>query len=516
MIGDRDLIARFGSPLYVYDLARVRAALDDLRAALPRGAKVLFSLKANPHPDLARVLRLGGCHGELSSVGELATALAAGFSPADCLYTGPGKTAEEIGEAVALGVRRFSVESDRDLRRVGAVAAAAGVVAHCLLRVNGARAAGGAGMRMTGVASQFGFDIETLPYNGDPDVPGTRVVGFHFFPLTNAQDEETLCAELEGSVRAAALLQKERGLPVDVLDIGGGFSAPYARAGERPVYRTLRPRLEAALDEHFPDWREGAPQVYFESGRYLVADCGRLLCTVTDVKESRQATYAVLDTGIHHLGGMSGLGRLLPLSAVPHTVDGGDERDDAGGPRDGEPGAVTLAGPLCTPADVLSRSVEVTDLRPGAPLVIPNVGAYGLTASLLGFLSRPAAREVVLDGDHVASVSRLTLQRTEEKETTAVDTQAVDTQAVDTQTDGAWDEVYEGVLRAALPRLPREGRLEADTDLIAAGLDSLAMVELVVRLEQAFAVSLPDETLTAAAFATPGSLWDVVESGRQS
>ena len=116
---NHELADRFGTPLYVYDLERVSASYRDLRNSLPAGFTIFYSLKANPHPDLARALReIGGepsCRAEVCSAGELAAALEAGFAPGECLYTGPGKTEGELGTAIAQGVRTFSVESLTDL-----------------------------------------------------------------------------------------------------------------------------------------------------------------------------------------------------------------------------------------------------------------------------------------------------------------------------------------------------------------------------------------------------------------
>ena len=276
--------------------------------------------------------------------------------------------------------------------------------ADCVLRINAAGAPGAAGLRMTGSASQFGFDLDALL--GAPErlkVHGTRVVGLHFFPLTNARDEESLRAELVQSIATAAELRSALGIELRLVDLGGGFAAPYAVPGERPRYTALREAVTGALDDHLPGWREGAPVVAFESGRHLVGDSGELVCTVTDVKDSRGTSYAVLDSGINHLGGFSGLGRLLPMSARPVTT-GAD-------PDPESPGRATLAGPLCTPADVLGRNVELPGLQPGQLISFPNVGAYGITASLLGFLGHPAPAEVVTDGGEVVTVTRLALHR---------------------------------------------------------------------------------------------------------
>lgn len=406
MSRNRDLAERFGTPLYVYDLDHVVASLLDLRKAVPAGATIFYSLKANPHPEIARALREapgGRCGAELSSTGELAAALEAGFKPEECLYTGPGKTAGEIATAIARGVRTFSIESGSDLRRVGAVATEAGVAADCLLRINNAAATASGSIRMMGARSQFGIDSETLgpDLNEFRSVPGTRLVGGHFYSLSNAKDEASLSAELRHSIAVAARLHAELDLPMRFLDIGGGFGAPYAVPGDRPRYDGLRAALEEALDEHFPSWRSGLPQIACESGRYLAGDCGELLTSVMNVKESRGQVFAIVDAGINTLGGMAGLGRLMPVAIKP----------DIAQPPDGAP-PVTLAGPLCTPGDVLARNVQLGWPAPGDVLTVPNVGAYGLTASLVLFLGRPAAREVVVRGEEVVAVSQLELRRT--------------------------------------------------------------------------------------------------------
>jgi len=403
---NRDLAERFGTPLYVYDLDRVVASLLDLRKAVPAGATIFYSLKANPHPEIARALREvpgGRCGAELSSTGELAAALEAGFKAEECLYTGPGKTTCEIATAIARGVRTFSIESGGDLRRVGAVATEAGVSVDCLLRINSAASTASGSIRMMGARSQFGIDSETLgtELNEFRSVPGTRLVGGHFYSLSNAKDEASLSAELRHSIAEAARLHAELDLPMRFLDIGGGFGAPYAVPGDRPRYDGLRAALEEALDEHFPLWRSGLPQIACESGRYLAGDCGELMTSVMNVKESRGQVFAIVDAGINTLGGMAGLGRLMPVGIKPDIAE----------PPEGTP-TVTLAGPLCTPGDVLARNVQLNWPAPGDVLTVPNVGAYGLTASLVLFLGRPAACEVVVRGEEVVAVSQLELRRT--------------------------------------------------------------------------------------------------------
>jgi diaminopimelate decarboxylase len=403
-----ELLRHFGSPLYVYQLDEVDAAAAELRRALPEPSTLYYSLKANPHPTVARALRLLGCRAEISSTGELATALEAGFAASGCLYTGPAKNPAEIAVALSAGTRQFSVESARDYARVAAAAAEQGVVADCLVRVNARRSEGGSGLRMSGTASQFGIDTDQLV--GEPEafaqLPGGRIKGLHFFALSNARDLDSLAAEMVGNIREAAAVRDATGVDLRLLDLGGGFAAPYARAGRRPDYGKLRELLEPALDESFPGWRDGAPELAFESGRYLTGTCGQLVSSVRDVKRSRDRDFVVLDGGINHLGGLSGLGRLLPVGASVVPIDEKPVPE-----RSTEVGRATLVGPLCSPADVLARDAELGRVNVGDVVGIPNVGAYGLTASLLAFLSRPAAAELVLRGGDLVDASRLVVHR---------------------------------------------------------------------------------------------------------
>ncbi|MGP4013067.1 type III PLP-dependent enzyme [Streptomyces sp. 4N124] len=398
-----DLARRYGTPLYVYDLDRARAARRDLFGWLPEGFEVFYAFKANPHVDLVRALRDGegpACKAEISSTGELAAALEAGYAGCDILYTGPGKTPQELREALASGVRTFSAESLTDLEHIGAAAVEHGVVADCLLRINSAQAGATTSIRMTGAPTQFGIDSETIPAVAGRlrAVPGTSVAGLHLFSQSNARDEAALIDELTHTIEVAAAVQEELGVPLRLLDIGGGFSVPYAQHGERARYPKLRAELEASLDVHFPGWREGAPRLAVESGRYLSGDSGTLVARVSNVKVSRGKKFVILDAGINTFGGMSGLGRLLPVSV---HVEADGEREQA-----------SLVGPLCTPGDVLGRQIEVPPLSPGDLVRIPNTGAYGPTSSLLMFLGRPAPTEVAVEGGAVVSVSRIEHVRT--------------------------------------------------------------------------------------------------------
>jgi diaminopimelate decarboxylase len=393
------------TPAYVYDLAELRRNAAALLGALPAGSLLYSSLKANAHPVLQDTLRRAGARAEVCSPGEVDSALAAGFDPARILYTGPGRRDTDVAHALAAGVREFSVDSPVGLAQLDRLAAAQHVQVRCLLRVNDDEPARGQGLAMTGVTSQFGADTgwilaQPARFTGTANA---RVTGLHLYMGSNLGSVEDLLGQFARSLRTAERLRQALGVRFDVLDLGGGFGAPFARAG-RPLDLTgLRPGLEDLLDRHAPGWRDGGPRPAFESGRFLLGTAGTLLVRVLDVKRSHGQRVAVLESGINHLGGMSGLRRLPPLS--PHVVT--DVPIDAAGVP------TLLAGPLCTPLDVWSRNAELPPLEPGQLLAVPNVGAYGLSASLLGFLGHPTPVEAVIDTDSgdVVDVSRLQLTR---------------------------------------------------------------------------------------------------------
>ncbi|MER6691796.1 type III PLP-dependent enzyme [Streptomyces minutiscleroticus] len=399
-----------GTPAYVYDLAVLRSSFAAVRDDLPAGSELFYSLKANPHPRVVAELIAAGARAEVSSTGELAVALAAGCPAHHVLYSGPGKTREEVEQALHRGVRSFSVESVTDRQRLAEACTRTDTTADYLVRINSPRGSAGGSLRMGGRASAFGVDHadkQSLDQLLRP-LGRVRPVGMHTFSATNIADPAELVAEFEQSVRTVATIAGRAGFTPSVLDLGGGFPAPFARSGALPRHPRLRAAIDAALDTSFPDRHRLGTRVVFESGRALAASAGTLLTTVLDVKQSGDRTFAVMDAGVNVLGGMSGLGRLRPSSVVPVPVGAEmpSSRSDVTNP-------VTLVGPLCTPLDVLAPSIDAPYLHPGQVLAIPNTGAYGPTASLLGFLSRTPPAEVVLDGDRTVAVGRIEL-RTQE------------------------------------------------------------------------------------------------------
>lgn len=388
------LASRFGTPLYAYDLAEVERRAKALLSVLPDESLLLYSLKANPLPAIGAALRKLGCGAEVSSSGELSSALEAGFHPSKILYTGPAKTEAEIAEALGKGVVHFSCESLTEILRLNQAAAESEAKVTALLRINPSTPPK-ARLAMSGVPSQFGFEEEVLVSHLESlkALDRVEIAGIHVYFGTQIQEAEALLSAFARAVETGEQIAEKIGYSFRILNVGGGFPWPYATQGQG-----LDPEELARGLKDLSQQRRGnrSAQLWFESGRYLTASSGMLLASVMDVKESKGSKYIVLDAGINHLGGMTGLGRVLrPLISVDFVE-----------PKARGPETFDVVGPLCTPLDCLGRGIEIPRPRVGELVSIPNVGAYGLTASLIAFLSRPSPAEVVHVGDEIVEAYR--------------------------------------------------------------------------------------------------------------
>lgn len=401
----RDSADRFGTPQYCYDLDGLRAAYIQLREALPPTAEIYYSLKANPHPSMVDELGDSGAKFEVSSARELA--LVEKFGADRIFYTGPARDVDENSHALAHGVRYFSVESLSQLAMLDLAARSSHNIASVVLRVATDHQSGGT-LRMSGRASQFGMSpVDALSaLRVLQESSHTRFVGLHLFSASNVPDEQRLLSEFEARLEQASSLLEISEMSAEVLFVGGGFSAPWGSADEAVLGRAFQRSLTGLLDGSFPGWRSGVPRIAFESGRALANRCGTLLARVVDVKESRGSTFALLESGINHLSGMGALRRSIAPQIAPKVI--GHSTRPEGRVWSG---TFTLTGPLCTPTDIIGGSVVLDSLRVGDLIAIPSVGGYGLTASMVAFLSRDAPVEVSWRGGEVISVDRLVMLR---------------------------------------------------------------------------------------------------------
>lgn len=394
-----NLAETYGTPFYAYDLGLVRDRIREIRALMPDGirARLLYSLKSNPLPSLVGEVVSNGCMVDLTSVGEIRAATAAGFRGSEALFGGPGKSADEVDTALSCGICNFSIESWHDLAVIGRAARSRGLKVRGLFRINPSEPPR-ARVAMSGVASQFGFEeVDVVSHARDRMAEfqdAVEMQGIHVYWGTQIDGHEVLGAAFASALETAERVAGAIGMPLRILNLGGGFPWPYAQAGVTADLRPLRDHL-AAMHHRAGEGRTA--EWWFESGRYVSASSGTLVARVVDVKTSKGGRrFVVLDTGIHHLGGLSGLGRIPRFS-----VDIDVPSDNRGA------GSFDIVGQLCTPLDCIGRNQTLPEPSVGDLVSIPNVGAYGLTASLVAFLSRPSPCEIAYRDDRVVAVHRL-------------------------------------------------------------------------------------------------------------
>jgi diaminopimelate decarboxylase len=392
----RDLLERYGSPLYVYDLDEAERRARTLLGLLPKAAQLIYSVKANPVPEVCAALRAAGCRVEIAARAELKVVLEAGFAPDQIVCSGPGKTASIVRETLLAGVTQFSCDSWYDLERLSAVASATKKPAKALLRLQ----ISGAPTESVGIGalqSHFGANPAVLLNGGAARVGalrGAEFAGIHIYSGSQIQSAEKLAGSFEHAIHLAEQIA-QAGVHLRVIDLGGGFPWPFATSDTAVDISTLPEKLQRvnALRRLTAD-----AELWFESGRYLVASCGTLLATVLDVKVSSSGkTHVILDTGMIHLGGMAGLGRIHRAVASIEPL----------GEPDGALQTVDVMGQTDYALDYVSRDASVPALKPGDTVAIPNVGAYGLTASLVAFAGHQPPAEVCCRGTSVVAAYRL-------------------------------------------------------------------------------------------------------------
>lgn len=372
-----ELLARFGSPLYVYDEATLRARCRALRGAVPLpGVAILYAAKANGNPELLKIVRSEGLGLDAVSLGEVEAALRAGFPPSAVSYNGNNVTAEELRAVVAHGVH-VGVDSTSQLETVARAAPGIAVA----LRINADVGDGHhAHVVTSGPEAKFGIAPEDVPEAlAVARRLGARVDGLHQHIGSGVLDPRALDRAVD------ALLDVARGVPdLAFVDFGGGFGVPY-RPDDRPLDlaawgAAVAPRLAA-----FRRAAGRATEFRFEPGRYVVAECGTLYVTTTSVKRTATRVFAGVDSGFNHLA--------RPMIYDAYHPIRNATRPEA--PR----AVVTIAGYVCESGDVFARDREIPLPREGDVLAIGVAGAYGWSmASTYNRRPRPAEVLVGLDG----------------------------------------------------------------------------------------------------------------------
>ncbi|WP_047289917.1 diaminopimelate decarboxylase [Pseudomonas protegens] len=376
---------RFGTPTYVYSRAHIEAqyqAYAQALAGMPH--LVCFAVKANSNLGVLNVLARLGAGFDIVSRGELERVLAAGGQAYKIVFSGVGKTRDDMRRALEVGVHCFNVESAEELERLQLVAAELGVRAPVSLRVNPDVDAGTHPYISTGLKeNKFGIDIATAEdvYIRAAQLPNLEIVGVDCHIGSQLTTLEPFIDALD---RLLDLVDRlgECGIYLRHIDLGGGLGVRY-RDEEPPLaadyVKAVRQRL---------DGRDLA--LVFEPGRFIVANAGVLLTRVEYLKHTEHKDFAIVDGAMNDLIRPALYQAWMDVSAVR--------------PREAEPRTYDIVGPICETGDFLAKERTLV-LAEGDLLAVHSAGAYGFVMSS-NYNTRGRAAEVLVDGDQAVEVRR--------------------------------------------------------------------------------------------------------------
>ncbi|MEG5264982.1 diaminopimelate decarboxylase [Pseudomonas sp. JDS28PS106] len=376
---------RFGTPTYVYSRAHIEAqyrAYADALSGMPH--LVCFAVKANSNLGVLNVLARLGAGFDIVSRGELERVLAAGGQADKIVFSGVGKTRDDMRRALEVGVHCFNVESTDELERLQVVAAELNVRAPISLRVNPDVDAGTHPYISTGLKeNKFGIAIADAEdvYVRASQLPNLEVIGVDCHIGSQLTTLEPFIDALD---RLLDLVDRlgDCGIHLRHIDLGGGLGVRY-RDEEPPLaanyIKAVRERLEG---------RDLG--LVFEPGRFIVANAGVLVTQVEYLKHTEHKDFAIVDAAMNDLIRPALYQAWMDVTAVR--------------PRDEQPRTYDIVGPICETGDFLAKGRNLA-LAEGDLLAVHSAGAYGFVMSS-NYNTRGRAAEVLVDGNEVFEVRR--------------------------------------------------------------------------------------------------------------
>ena len=372
-----------GSPVYVYSAATLRRHYRVFADAFADiDARVCYAMKANSNQAVLTLLARQGCGADVVSAGELKRALAAGIPADRILFSGVGKTRDELACALDAGIYCFNVESEPELHRLSEVATERGVIAPFSLRINPDVDAKTHAKISTGTfANKFGIPWKQAQavYDLARTLPGIRATGIDMHigsQITDLAPFEAAFARLGELVECL----RAQGHPITHLDLGGGLGIPYSGTETAPP---LPKDYAAVVKKHVQKLN---CTVVFEPGRLIAGNAGVLLTSVLYLKRGEGKNFVIVDAAMNDL--------IRPtLYEAWHDI-GPVQQPNAGA----ETLVADVVGPVCETGDYLGLERKLPHLGEGDLLVVYSAGAYGAVQAGT-YNSRPLVPEVLVDGD---------------------------------------------------------------------------------------------------------------------
>jgi diaminopimelate decarboxylase len=382
------LALREGTPLHVYSTAAIRERVRGLQAALAGlDALVCYAVKANSNQAILRLMADAGVGADIVSGGELRRSLRAGIPAGRIVFSGVGKRADEIVQALDAGVARFNVESRAELELLQAIAAARGEVARASVRINPDVDALTHAKISTGKSeNKFGVSIAEARawFESAGQRPAVRLDGLHM----HIGSQILQMAPVREALQRMAGFWRDlvaAGHEIASIDVGGGLGVRYREGEQALPAADYVAEIRAALDGF-------TGRILLEPGRYLVAEAGLLLTRALLTKHGEHRDFLVLDAAMNDL---------LRPSLYDAWHDIGRIGDNTGR----ETVAYDVVGPVCETGDTFAVGRMLPRCEAGDLLAIRATGAYGASMAST-YNSRPLAAEVLVDGDRYAVVRR--------------------------------------------------------------------------------------------------------------
>ncbi|MGB3381668.1 MAG: diaminopimelate decarboxylase [Rhodanobacter sp.] len=382
------LAERIPTPFHAYSASAIHQRIDALKTALADlDATICFAVKANPNLAILQLMAQAGVGADIVSVGELRRALNAGMPAERIVFSGVGKSADEIAGALNVGIMRFNVESLDELHTLQRVANAQEVTARAAVRINPDVDAQTHAKISTGKSeNKFGVSIDEARrwFAQRKSFDHVQLDGLHVHIGSQILSLDPFRLALQ---RVAAFWREleQAGHPVNSIDVGGGLGVCYRAGVDRPVAAA---DYAGVIREALAGFRG---RLLLEPGRYLVAEAGVLLTRVIRVKPGIERTFLVLDAAMNDLQRPSlydAWHDIVPVADEPRPMTTYD-----------------IVGPVCETGDTFARARELPECAAGDLLLIKATGAYG-TSMASTYNSRPLAAEVLLQRGRYAVVRR--------------------------------------------------------------------------------------------------------------
>ena len=380
-----EIASRFGTPCYVYSRAALEASLDEyLHELAGVDALVCFAVKANANLAILDVFARRGAGFDIVSGGELKRVLAAGGDPKKVVFSGIGKSVEEMKLALEHDILCFNVESAPELDRLNEVAGQLGKKAPISLRVNPNVDPKTHPYISTGLKkNKFGVAYEDALglYQRAATLPNLKIVGIDCHIGSQLLDPSPFAEALDKVLILVDQLAA-KGIRLHHIDLGGGLGIRYKDEAQPSAKSYLQPLLAKLKGRGL--------KIILEPGRHLVGNAGILLTRIEYLKPGEVKNFAIVDAAMNDL-------------ARPALYDAWHEIVPVK-PRNGAPETWQIVGPICETGDFLGHDRPLA-LETGDLLAVLSAGAYGMTMSS-NYNTRPRAAEVMVDGGKAYLVRR--------------------------------------------------------------------------------------------------------------